>query len=76
MSRWWQALRDYWAENKDFELGVMPSMWPVPALILAVLIWELATRESEAPWQLWAVGASQVALLLSLLWLWLYRARG
>lgn len=75
MSRWWETLREYWAENKEFELGLLPSMWPVPALILAIVSWDIATRETAVPWQLWAGVASQVALLLWLLWLRATRGR-
>lgn len=75
MSGWWKALREYWEENKEFELGVLPLMWPVPALILAILSWDIATRETAPPWQLWAIVISQVALLLWLFWLWRSRPR-
>lgn len=75
MSGWWKALREYWDENGEIELSIMPSLWPVPVFILAFMIWDIATRETTVPWQLWAGFVSQIAFLTWLLWLRFFRAR-
>ncbi|WBT40279.1 hypothetical protein [Hyphomicrobium sp. DMF-1] len=75
MIGWWRALRQYWEDNKEFEFAVLPAMWPLPAVILALVSWDVATRETAVPWHMWAAVASQIALLIWLFWLRFFRAR-
>lgn len=75
MARAWNSWHRSLAEHWEIERSVFASSWPVPAFIVAILTWDITTRESHVYWAVWGIAAIQIALLVWLLWLRFVRPR-